>query len=38
VKIIINIKGLSRRKVIHQEEIEIENEISTTKDLIRKKL
>ena len=35
MKLSINIKGLSRRKVIHQEEIEIENEISTTKDLIR---
>ena len=31
----INIKGLSRKKVIHQEEIEIVNEISTTKDLIK---
>ena len=34
MKIIINVKGLSRKKVIHQEEIEIVNEISTTKDLI----
>ena len=34
MKIIINVKGLSRKKVIHQEEIEIINEISTTKDLI----
>ena len=35
MKLSINIKGLSRKKVIHQEEIEIINEISTTKDLIR---
>ena len=34
MKLSINIKGLSRKKVIHQEEIEIVNEISTTKDLI----
>ena len=34
MKIIINIKGLSRKKVIHQEEIELINKISTTKDLI----
>ena len=35
MKLNINIKGLSRKKVIHQEEIEILNEISTTKDLIK---
>ena len=35
MKLSINIKGLSRKKVIHQEEIEILNEISTTKDLIK---
>ena len=35
MKLSINIKGLSRKKVIHQEEIEIINEISTTKDLIK---
>jgi len=35
MKLSINIKGLSRKKVIHQEEIEIVNEISTTKDLIK---
>ncbi|WP_339054908.1 hypothetical protein [Fusobacterium animalis] len=34
MKIIINVKGLSRKKVIHQEEIELKNKISTTKDLI----
>ena len=34
MKIIINIKGLSRKKVIYQEEIELINKISTTKDLI----
>ena len=35
MKIIINVKGLSRKKVIHQEEVELKNKISTTKDLIR---
>jgi len=35
MKLSINIKSLSRKKVIHQEEIEILNEISTTKDLIK---
>ncbi|WP_338947160.1 hypothetical protein KST17_04340 [Fusobacterium canifelinum] len=35
MKIIINVKGLSRKKVIHQEEVELINKISTTKDLIR---
>lgn len=34
MKIIINIKGLSRKKIIHQEEVELTNEISVTKDLI----
>ena len=34
MKIIINVKGLSRKKVIHQEEVELMNKISTTKDLI----
>ena len=34
MKIIINVKGLSRKKVIHQEEVELNNKISTTKDLI----
>ena len=34
MKIIINVKGLSRKKVIHQEEVELKNKISTTKDLI----
>ena len=34
MKIIINVKGLSRKKVIHQEEIELTDKISTTKDLI----
>ena len=34
MRIIINIKGLSRKKVIHQEEVELINKISTTKDLI----
>ena len=34
MKIIINVKGLSRKKVIHQEEVELTNKISTTKDLI----
>lgn len=34
MKININIKGLSRKKIIYQEVIEIVNEISTTKDLI----
>ena len=34
MKIIINVKGLSRKKVIHQEEVELINKISTTKDLI----
>ena len=34
MKIIINVKGLSRKKVIHQEEMELKNKISTTKDLI----
>ena len=34
MKIFINIKGLSRKKVIHQEEVELKNKISTTKDLI----
>ena len=38
MKLSINIKGLSRKKVIHQEEIEILNEISTTKDLIKEKI
>ena len=35
MKIIINVKSLSRKKVIHQEEVELTNNISTTKDLIR---
>ena len=34
MKIIINVKGLSRKKVIHQEEVELINRVSTTKDLI----
>jgi len=34
MKIIINVKGLSRKKVIHQEEVELTNKIFTTKDLI----
>ena len=34
MKIIINVKGLSKKKVIHQEEMELKNKISTTKDLI----
>lgn len=34
MKIIINVKSLSRKKVIHQEEVELKNKISTTKDLI----
>ena len=34
MKIIINVKSLSRKKVIHQEEVELTNNISTTKDLI----
>ena len=34
MKIIINVKGLTRKKVIHQEEIELTDKISTTKDLI----
>ncbi|EHO78533.1 hypothetical protein HMPREF9942_00604 [Fusobacterium animalis F0419] len=34
MKIIINVKGLSRKKVIYQEEVELKNKISTTKDLI----
>ena len=34
MKIIINVKGLSRKKVIHQEEVELKNKISTTKDII----
>ena len=34
MKIIINVKGLSRKKVIHQEEIELTDKISTTKDLV----
>ena len=34
MKIIINVKGLSRKKVIHQEEVELMNKVSTTKDLI----
>ena len=34
MKIIINVKGLSRKKVIYQEEIELADKISTTKDLI----
>ena len=34
MKIIINVKGLSGKKVIHQEEVELKNKISTTKDLI----
>ncbi|PIM89104.1 hypothetical protein CI111_10175 [Fusobacterium animalis] len=35
MKIIINVKGLSRKKVIHQEEVKLKNKISTTKDLIK---
>ena len=38
MKIIINVKGLSRKKVIYQEEVELKNKISTTKDLITKKI
>ena len=34
MKIIVNVKGLSRKKVIHQEEMELKNKITTTKDLI----
>ena len=34
MKIIVNVKGLSRKKVIHQEEVELINKISTIKDLI----
>ena len=34
MKIIVNVKGLSRKKVIYQEEVELKNKISTTKDLI----
>ena len=34
MKIIINVKGLSRKKVIHQEKVELTNKVSTTKDLI----
>ena len=34
MKIIINVKGLSRKKVIHQEEVELMNKVFTTKDLI----
>ena len=34
MKIIINVKGLSRKKVIHQEEVELINKVSTTKDLV----
>ena len=34
MKIIVNVKGLSRKKVIHQEEVELKDKISTTKDLI----
>ena len=34
MKIIINVKGLSRKKVIYQEEVELKNKIFTTKDLI----
>ena len=34
MRIIINVKGLSRKKVIHQEEVELTDNISTTKDLI----
>ena len=34
MKIIINVKSLSRKKVIHQEEVELTNKISTTKDFI----
>ncbi len=34
MKIIVNVKGLSRKKVICQEEVELKNKISTTKDLI----
>ena len=34
MRIIINVKGLSRKKVIHQEEVELINKVSTTKDLI----
>ena len=36
MKIIVNVKGLSRKKVIHQEELELKDKISTTKDLITK--
>ena len=35
MKIIINVKGLSRKKVIHQEEVELMNKVFTTKDLIK---
>ena len=34
MKIIINVKGLSRKKIIHQEEVELINKVSTTKDLV----
>lgn len=34
MKITINVKSLSRKKVIYQEEVELKNKISTTKDLI----
>lgn len=34
MKIIVNVKGLSRKKVIYQEEVELKNKIFTTKDLI----
>ena len=34
MKIIVNVKGLSRKKVIQQEELELKDKISTTKDLI----
>ena len=34
MKIIINVKGLSRKKIIHQEEVELINKVFTTKDLI----
>ena len=35
MKITINVKGLSRKKIIYQEEVEWKNKISTTKDLIK---
>ena len=34
MKIIIKVKGLARKKVIYEEEVELKNKISTTKDLI----